>query len=191
MRPTRKTMSLRCQNLGLRLYCPKVRHPENQEPIKVIARLNRWSSKSLDHPIISLPRGYRKKRKCPSKLNNRADIGAFSEAGNRKLYQLNRGQQPLMSWVRILSLRLAAIVLHRLPSRKWRIRSRDRIREMNSKYFTGSMVIASMISRICLQLSFQLSHQKWGPTRPTPDLRWRQSLFKISFRATLRSLRRT
>lgn len=191
MRPTRKTMSLRCQSLGPRLCCPKVRHLGNQEPIKATARLNRWSSKSLDQPIINLPREYRKKRKYPSKLNNRADIGAFSEAGNRKLYQLNRGQQPLMSWAKILSLRSAAIVLHRLHSRKWRIRWRDRIREMSSKYFTGSMVIAPMTSRICLLLSSQLSHQKWGPTRLTPDLRWRQSLFKISFRATLRSLRRT
>ena len=187
----RKTMSLRCQSQSLRLLCPKVKHPDSQKPKRGTARLHKWSSKSLGNPMLSLPRDYRKKRKYPSKLSNRADIGDFSEAENRKRYQLNRGQQPRMSRAKILSLRLAALVLHRLRSRRWRIMSRNRRREMSSKYLTGSMVITPMTSQICLQSSFQLSHQKWEPTRPTLDLRWRLSLFKTWFRATLRSLRRT
>lgn len=111
-------MSLRCQSPSLRLLCPKVRHPDSQKPKRGMDRVNRLSSKSQGHPMLNLYREYRKKRKYPSKLSNRADIGAFSEAENRNRYQLNRGQQPLMSRAKILSLRLVALVLHRLRSRR-------------------------------------------------------------------------
>ena len=129
----------------------------------------------------------KRKRRFLNSQSNHQVCGAFSEAKVKSHSLLRADNQNLLLSQPTLKVK-APTQLN--CSKRWGQNQENKnkeIKEMSSKFFKDSLARVFWISRTSLQSYFQVFLQRWEQIKQTPGWRWKRSLFRILFRAILRS----